>query len=124
MFSPLIDQVPSTHFLPLMGACHSVLVPGTQRHFCENAHFENSTLKEKIFSFLDTYCIYCPRIPNPLGVSPKSHSTQQREDNFTEQLSAGTARMWDLPRIREVISDRFRAESTFSWHTMDAAEHG
>lgn len=64
----------------------------------------------KFFSFLDTYCIYCPRIPNPLGESPKSHSTQQREDNFTEQ---DTARMWDLPQIREVFCDRFRAESTF-----------
>lgn len=49
MFGPLIDQVLSAHFLPLMGACHSVLVPGTQRHCCENAHFEKSTLKEENF---------------------------------------------------------------------------
>lgn len=44
MFGPLTDQVLGAHFLPLMEACHSVLVPGTQRH-SENAHFEKSTLK-------------------------------------------------------------------------------
>lgn len=51
MFSPLMDRVLNAQFLPLMGACDSAAVPGTQWHCPENAH----TLK--IFS---GYLLYLP----------------------------------------------------------------